>query len=206
MKYLTVFILFSGNLIFGQININWPKNSFSDFKHKPDSIYESWNDFNTDVLELQKESYSKGLLEFSIDSLNTVDSISFTPYITFGKPYSWNSINLIHTGIKVPTAVISKWKNKLVTPNDLIIRIDQIVHFFQKNGYPFTSVKMDSIKLDNKKLSGYLAINPGPKIIWDTLTIIGDITLAKYYLQNYLGVKAGKAYNELVFLEAQKKN
>ena len=36
-----------------------------------------------------------------------------------------------------------------------MIRIDQIVDFFQKNGYPFTSVKMDSIKLENKKLSGF---------------------------------------------------
>ena len=113
MKYLTFSILFSVNLVFGQINIQWPKNSFSDFKHKPDSIYESWNDFNTDVFEIQKESYSKGLLEFSIDSLTTKDSIVFTPYITYGKPYSWNSINLIHTGIKVPTTVIRNWKNKL---------------------------------------------------------------------------------------------
>ena len=61
MKYLTFYILFSVNLVFGQITIHWPKNSFSEFKHKPDSIYESWNDFNTDVFELQKESYSKGL-------------------------------------------------------------------------------------------------------------------------------------------------
>ncbi len=205
MKHLTFSILFSVNLVFGQINIQWPKNSFSDFKHKPDSIYESWNDFNTDVFEIQKESYSKGLLEFSIDSLTTKDSIVFTPYITYGKPYSWNSINLIHTGIKVPTTVIRNWKNKLVTPNDLMVRIDHIVHFFQKNGYPFTSVKMDSIKLDNKKLSGYLAINPGPKIFWDTLTIIGDVSIAKYYLENYLGIKVGKIYNEQVFLEASKK-
>lgn len=205
MKRLTVFILFSANLIFGQININWPKNSFPDFKYKPDSIYESWNDYNKDVFKLQKESYSKGLLEFSIDSLTTNDSISFTPYITYGKPYSWNSINLIHTGIRVPKTIISNWKNKLVTPNDLMIRIDQIVDFFQKNGYPFTSVKMDSIKLENKKLSGYIAINPGPKIIWDTLTIKGDINLAKYYLENYLGIKVGKLYNEQLFREASKK-
>lgn len=205
MKYLTFYILFSVNLVFGQITIHWPKNSFSEFKHKPDSIYESWNDFNTDVFELQKESYSKGLLEFSIDSLTTKDSIVFTPFITFGKPYSWNSISLIQTGIKVPTAVIRNWKNKLVTPNDLMVRIDHIVHFFQKNGYPFASVKMDSIKLVNKKLSGYLAINPGPKIIWDTLTIIGDVSIAKYYLENYLGIHVGKTYDEQIFIDALKK-
>ena len=86
-----------------------------------------------------------------------------------------------------------------------MMRIDQIVDFFQKNGYPFTSVKMDSIKLENKKLSGYIAINPGPKIIWDTLTIKGDINLAKYYLENYLGIKVGKLYNEQLFREASKK-
>tara|TARA_Y100000589_G_scaffold59876_1_gene50522 strand:- start:26239 stop:27990 length:1752 start_codon:yes stop_codon:yes gene_type:complete len=205
MKYLTVFILFLAHITFSQININWQNNSFSDFKHKPDSIYESWNDFNNDIFELQKESYSKGLLEFSIDSLKTEDSTLFTAYITFGKPYSWSSINLIHTGIKIPSTVISNWKNKLVTPNDLMLRIDHIAHFFQKNGYPFISIKMDSIKLDSTKLSGYLAINPGPKIIWDTLTIIGEITLARYYMENYLGVKAGKLYNEEIFLQASKK-
>ncbi len=205
MKRLTILILFSTNLIFGQIKISWPKNSFPDFKYKPDSIYESWNEYNKDVFKLQKESYSKGLLEFSIDSLATYDSIIFTPHITYGKPYTWNSINLIHTEIGVPKTIVSNWKNKLITPNDLMMRIDNIVDFFQNSGYPFTSVKMDSIKLENKKLSGYLSIKPGPKIIWDTLTIKGNTNLAKYYLENYLGIKVGKLYNEQLFREASKK-
>jgi len=205
MKNITIYLLFSSNLIFGQININWPKNIFIDFKIKPDSIYTSWIDFNKDVLEFQKECYSKGLLEFSIDSLTTKDSISFTPYITYGESYSWNSINLINKGIKTPKKVISNWKSNLITPNDLMLRIDNIVHFFQTNGFPFASVKMDSIKLNDTKISGYLAINPGPKVFWDSLEIIGDITLAKYYLENYLGVKSGKIYNEEIFLEVSKK-
>jgi len=205
MKYLIPLMLLNSNLILSQIKIDWPKNIFIDFKQKPDSIYQSWNEYNSDVLSLQKESFSKGLLEFSIDSLTTKDSLNFRPYLTFGKPYHWNSIELYNKGIKIPKIVMGNWKRKLITPEDLTKRIDNIINFFQKKGYPFTSIKIDSIHIENQKISGYLAINPGAKIKWDTLIIKGDINLKKYYLENYLGVKTGKLYNEQILLESIKK-
>ncbi len=205
MKSLVILILLYANLAFGQIQVEWPRKSFNHLQFKPDSIYNSWNEFNKDIFELQKECYSKGLLEFSVDSISTKDSILYTPNITYGKPYSWSSINLIQKRIKVPKNVINQWENKLVTPNDLMMRIDKISYFFQKNGYPFVSVRLDSIKLSDSKLSGYLEINPGTKIIWDTLTISGEINLTKYYLENYLGLKVGNNYNEQIFREAEKK-
>ncbi len=198
-------MLLNSHLILSQIKIDWPKNIFVDFKQKPDSIYQSWNEYNSDVLSLQKESFSKGLLEFSIDSLTTKDSLTFKPYLTFGNPYHWNSIELFNKGIKIPKIVMGNWKRKLITPEDLTKRIDNIINFFQKNGYPFTSVKIDSINIHNEKISGYLAINPGVKIKWDKLIIKGDIALKKYYLENYLAVKTGKLYNEQIFLESSKK-
>ncbi|MBI33876.1 MAG: hypothetical protein CMP67_00750 [Flavobacteriales bacterium] len=205
MNRLTYFILFSSHLIFGQIHINWPEKSFVNFKHEPDSVYDSWSDFNNDLLNIQKESYSKGLLEFSLDSLTTFDSIFFIPHITFGKPYSWKTINLIHKGIDIPKSVLSNWENKLVTPENIILRIDDVVDFFQRNGYPFVSVNLDSISLEQEKISGYLDVKPGPKITWDTLSIFGQINLNNYYLENYLGIKVGKPYDERVLKEAYNK-
>ncbi len=205
MKYLTILLSISCHLILSQIKIEWPQNTIDNFKQQPDSIYQSWDDFNTEILSLQNESYSKGLLEFSIDSLTTNDSITFFPHMTIGKPYYWNSIELTTKGIKIPKTVVRNWKNNLVTPEDLTKRIDNIIDFFQKNGYPFTSVKLDSIHLIDKNISGYLIIKPGTKIKWDTLTISGDITLTKYYLENYLGIKVNKTYNEQTFRETSKK-
>ncbi|MAW65452.1 MAG: hypothetical protein CMD18_04570 [Flavobacteriales bacterium] len=205
MKYLTLLLSISFNLALSQIKIEWPQKILDNFKQKPDSIYQSWGDFNKNVLSLQNASYSKGLLEFSMDSLTTYDSITFIPHMTFGKSYYWNSIELTSKGIKIPKIVVGNWKSKLVTPDDLTKRIDDIINFFQKNGYPFTSIKLDSIQLKNKKISAYLVINPGIKMKWDTLTISGNITLTKYYLENYLGIKVGKNYNEQIFREAAKK-
>lgn len=205
MKYLTILLSLSGNLILSQIQVNWPQNILNDFKQKVDSTYQSWDDFNKDIRSLQKECYSKGFLEFSIDSLTSKDSITFTPYINIGKAYSWNSIVLTSNGIKIPKTIGAKWKSRLVTPEDLTKRLDNIITFFQKNGYPFTTARLDSLHLEDNNISGQIVINLGMKVKWDTLIISGDIALRKYYLENYLGIKIGKLYDEQIFLEVSKK-
>lgn len=134
MKFLAILMFLCSNFIFSQIKVDWPENKIQYLKQTPDSTYKSWNDFYTELYSFQKECYSKGLLEFSIDSITTLDSLLFTPHINIGKPYSWNSINLISRGIKIPKKIVANWKGKLVTSEDLTLRIDNIINFFQKNG------------------------------------------------------------------------
>lgn len=190
---------------FAQIKVEWPQEKLVGFKFLPASSFSNWEDFNKSVKLLQNEAFEKGYLEFSLDSLTTKDSISYQGYLHIGKQYAWKSIDLKNNGFKIPKNVQNGWNNSLITPTSLLNRIEKTIFYFQKNGYPFTKVHLDSIKLNKHHLTANLVVNPGKKVFWDTLNIIGDTKITKYYLENYLGIKKGKPYNEQIFRDIHKK-
>lgn len=205
MKKLFLIILLYTNLVNGQIKINWPYLSLAEFELKPDSVYDNWQDYNKAIANLQKQAFNKGLLEFSIDSLIKTDSLQFKPELTLGQPYKWDTIKLDHRGVEIPKNVSGKWNEKLVSTEDLIQRIDKIIFFLQSNGHPFANISLSQLKVNSQQLSGILDINPGPKIQWDTLNILGSPNLPGYYFENYLNIIPGKTYNEEIFLEISRK-
>ena len=95
--------------------MNWPYELLEDFKTKPDSIYKNWQEYNNDIINLQKQAFSQGLLEFSIDSLTKIDSSNFQANVTIGKLYSWKSVKLDHKGIEIPKNISGKWEKNLVS-------------------------------------------------------------------------------------------
>lgn len=205
MKKLFLIILFYTNLVSGQIKINWPYQTLSEFELRPDSTYDNWQDYNKAVLNLQKKAFSKGLLEFSVDSLSKIDSLQFKPALSLGKSYKWNTIRLEHKGVEIPKNISGKWNDKLISTSDLIQRFDKIIYFLQNNGHPFANINLSQIKVKNQQLSGILDINPGLKIQWDTLNIIGSPNLPDYYFENYLNIIPGKTYSEETFIDISRK-
>lgn len=181
----------------GQLSFKWAGDNINIFKNQPDSTYKNWREVDESILLLQKEAYSSGFLEFSLDSLiANKDSSLFHGYITKGKQYQWDLIELREAGPKIPKYIKGKWKNSIITTLDLALRLQQINDYFMDNGYPFAKVRLDSLTLKESKLSGVIQVTPDRKIVWDTLNIEGNIKLQKYYLANYLGIQKGKAYNE----------
>ena len=205
MKKLFQLILLCANLANGQIQMNWPYELLENFKTKPDSIYKNWQEYNNDVINLQKQSFSQGLLEFSIDSLTKIDSSNFQANITIGKPYSWKSVKLDYQGIEIPKNISGKWEKNLVSTQSLVQRMDLIIFFFQSNGYPFANINLSQLKVSNQQLSGFINITPGPKIQWDTLNLNGTYNLPKYFIENYLNLIPEKTYNEKSFNDITKK-
>lgn len=205
MKKLFLIILFYTNLVSGQIKINWPYKTLSEFELRPDSTYDNWQDYNKAVLNLQKQAFSKGLLEFSVDSLSKIDSLQYKPVLSLGKSYKWNTIRLEHKGVEIPKNISGKWNDKLISTSDLIQRFDKIIYFLQNNGHPFANINLSQIKVKNQQLSGILDINPGLKIQWDTLNIIGSPNLPDYYFENYLNIIPGKTYSEETFIDISRK-
>lgn len=71
-----------------------------------------------------------------------------------------------------------------------------LLRVYQNSGYPFASVGMDSITFSGAALSAGLYATPGRFITADTFIVAGNALIANAYLQSYLGIKAGSAYNE----------
>ena len=166
MKFKIIYLL----LIFfstgwSQINISWKGGDLSSFDYKPDSLYSDWKNYNTSIYLLQAEAFRNSFLEFSIDSMQTIDSLNFNVFVTKGPIYTWESITINNKGPKVPDYITDKWYSELVSASDLSNRFDKIITYFQNNGYPFTKVQLEEITSNENKISATLNTITGPKIV-----------------------------------------
>lgn len=197
MKFKIIYLLLIFfNTSWSQINISWKGSDISSFDYKPDSLYSDWKNYNTSVSLLQAEAFRNSFLEFSIDSIQTIDSLNFNVFVSKGPIYNWESIAINNKGPKAPDYITDKWENELISASDLSNRFDKIITYFQNNGYPFTKVQLEEITSNENKISATLTTTTGSKIVWDTLNIAGKLKLKKHYLENYLGIKKGQPYDE----------
>jgi outer membrane protein assembly factor BamA len=66
----------------------------------------------------------------------------------------------------------------------------------ENNGFPFASIRLDSITREDSRISASLNFSPGPYITFDTLKVTGDSKTKAVYLSNLLQVKPGKAFSQ----------
>ncbi|KHJ38642.1 outer membrane protein assembly complex, YaeT protein [Pedobacter glucosidilyticus] len=71
-----------------------------------------------------------------------------------------------------------------------------LLTWYEGHGYPFAQVWLDSIIIQQEKISAKLFSLPGTKISIDTLRLVGSAKINPKYLHAYLGFKEGDAYDE----------
>lgn len=81
----------------------------------------------------------------------------------------------------------------------------QIVSYYENNGFPFVEVRLDSLDLQEEKGSAILRINKYEYIVFDSIIVNGDAKISRSYLYPYLGWKRRKAYRESVVSEIPSK-
>jgi outer membrane protein assembly factor BamA len=142
--------------------------------------------------------YDNAYLVAGYDSIVT-DSLSATAYLNFGKPYKWA---LLSKG-NVDEGVLSEvgFREKLYSNSPLkykeVRRLrERIVRYYENNGYPFASVKLDSIVISGEQLSAVLNLEKNGEVKIDSVVIRGNAKIAPVYMYNYLGIKPGSLYNE----------
>ncbi|MEO6718971.1 MAG: BamA/TamA family outer membrane protein, partial [Ferruginibacter sp.] len=67
---------------------------------------------------------------------------------------------------------------------------------YEKNGYPFAAVFLDSIQLTQGTMNAFLQVNPGPLYHIDSIRLKGKVKLSEGFLQGYLGIPNGGIYNK----------
>ncbi|NME72469.1 BamA/TamA family outer membrane protein [Flammeovirga aprica] len=89
-------------------------------------------------------------------------------------------------------------KEKWVKLKDLNIAKEQVVTYYENQGYPFTSVSIDSIGFDGKNLTGVLDVNLGDAVVLDTLIVKRNTPLGvhKKFFESYLGLEKGETFRQ----------
>ena len=73
---------------------------------------------------------------------------------------------------------------------------DRILRNCENQGYPFASVKLDSILIKDEKIHAQIVLQKNNAITIDSVIIKGNATVAPVFIYNYIGVKPGDLYDE----------
>jgi len=83
--------------------------------------------------------------------------------------------------------------------------LNTILDYSENQGYPFASVKLDSITFQKEGLSACINYQRGPFITFDSLYLTGYNRVKPEYLMAYLGMYKGKPYEENIVREIANK-
>ena len=141
---------------------------------------------------------TKGFITNSIDNVQ-LDSSSASVQLFLGQQYKWSKINTRTTDQDILEAI--RWNEKVFTNDPVSFTNlqgwqEKALNYLEENGHPFAKISFDSIEIEGDEIKGLLTINRGPLYKIDSLRMYGDAKVSNDFLQRYLELPDGSAYNK----------
>ncbi|MBS1510634.1 MAG: BamA/TamA family outer membrane protein [Bacteroidetes bacterium] len=141
---------------------------------------------------------TKGYPTASVDS-TWEDSTSAGVALFLGKKYHW--VKLSADSIEKPAMDESgyfekNFTNQLLNIEQLQKVQNRILNYYEKNGYPFAQVFLDSVRLNEDAIDALLKVNKGPLYHLDSIRVFGKAKISKNFLTHYLGLPNGSLFNK----------
>ena len=179
--------------------------------------------FRSEDLSLTRYFDNQQLAEVYIQKLPTIlaskgfpvasiDSVRFTDSCTDLQLYLGRSFQFVKISFNQLDEAFQS--NKLLNEikNKFFISIkewewiqNELLQYYENHGYPFASVYMDSIQIDSAAMSGVLSIEKGLFYTIDSISIKGNAQIKNRFIQQYLGIQNGSAYNKSIITQVDKK-
>lgn len=150
---------------------------------------------------------AKGYVTASLDSIR-YDSASAYLVLFLGEQYKWARLDTKSADANLLDAV--GWRERMFAGKPMdFVQVQQwqnrLLNRLENTGYPFAKVYLDSIDLDNDKVSALLKVEKGPLYLIDSIRIFGNAKISNYYLQRYLDIPNGSPYSREKLLRVNKK-
>lgn len=175
----------------------------STFLEKNDINYKRYFDSEIELKKaIQQVRLSLANLSFlasSVDSIRIEDK-KYTAQLKVGPAFKWATLKKGN----VDDAILSRigFKERLYHKKpfyytELTKLIQSLQSHAENHGYPFATVRLDSIQIqEDLTISAQLYMDKNALITYAGIEIVGeDVKISKKYLQHYLGIKPGDAYN-----------
>lgn len=120
-------------------------------------------------------------------------------YFNPGNEYKWIKLRRGNVPLDILTASgyrEQQFTNKTFNSEQFSRKAERMLQYLENNGYPFAMIKLDSIEADTLGLSASMNLQPYEYIVFDTIEVLGEVNIKKWYLQKYLGIKQEGSYNE----------
>lgn len=88
------------------------------------------------------------------------------------------------------------YRNQRLDPLRLAELEEKILQYSDAHGYPFAAVRLDSASFFEQGISATLDYRPGPRIVLDTMRILGTARLRRRFLENWLRLNPGQPYSQ----------
>lgn len=166
------------------------KSGTADF---PDSI--SREEFVQDLLgKLYMEGYSSAMV-----TSKTFFGDSLKIQIDAGMLYQWISLRKGNLSAKQAIALEfdeREFQQKPLNFNRVQKLFEMALDQAQNNGYPFASIRLDSIVQDGTQIQASINFTQGPFITFDTIQVIGNSKTAPIYLNRLLKIPPGTPFSQ----------
>lgn len=86
--------------------------------------------------------------------------------------------------------------NKPVNISQIQLIKERILNYYEKNGYPFAGVLLDSIQQTDDTMIASLKVIKGPLYHIDSIRVKGKVKISNSFLQRYLSIPNGSIYNK----------
>lgn len=151
-----------------------------------------------ELLSILQKLQSSGYLASGFDSVYS-DSAFFHAHLYLGPVFKiaflgkGNADNSFLAG----TPLRKNYKSAKAFDYKEIVKIqERILRNCENQGYPFASVNLDSIVIENENIHAQILLKKNNVITIDSVLIKGNASIAPVFIYNYIGVKPGDLYDE----------
>jgi translocation and assembly module TamA len=144
------------------------------------------------VLSLQENAY----LAASADRFFLKKDTLFVELFV-GRQFKWVQLTNgnISEGLLQKAGFREKFfRNKPFQPEDFVKLQKRVVEYAEDSGYPFASVRLDSIQISGNEISAVARVNRGPLITFDSIIVQGKTKVRSKFLSRYLQIRPGQPY------------
>ncbi|MEI6021461.1 MAG: hypothetical protein WCR21_10060 [Bacteroidota bacterium] len=180
----------------------------ADFK---DIAYQS-KFFNKDqakkeIGKILQALQAKAYLLAGVDSLQE-DSLNIHAFISRNTVFEWANVRLgnLNQGLAAKVGFSEKkFQHKALYYKEINVCIEKILRFYENTGYPFATVQLDSVSIENNGLSTVLNVQKNKYFKIDSVLIKGSLKLNEGFIRQYYGIQSGMPYNEEVLAALSQK-
>jgi len=151
------------------------------------------------LAKLRIKAIEKGYLLFSIDSLICSQKDAKTNFYVgpkFKKLFLSIDKNQRKFIGNTNAAVEKIIGENAFTPKNVAVILQQIENNLLNKGYPFTSVRLDSIHFQNDDLFAHLHIEENKRITWGEIVIKSNTPINSKLIQSYIQIQSGDLFRE----------
>lgn len=165
---------------------------------KPITIKNTKEELDSTLQKTLLNIYESGYLGASFDSIIQYQS-EISVFVHLDSKYKWAKLSADYS--EEEALAKTGYRDKLYSdrpfsPKTVVKLMKRILIYYENNGYPFTTVKLDSVLVEKKFVTATLKVTRNKKCSIDSISVYGNPKVAKIVLENHIAIKEGSLYNE----------